>query len=284
MVTALGKSHDNFLDHPLVHAYVSLRAFGNLTKHLDAVLGEVRTRTSPGARILSLGCGDGIDELAMAKAFPDRAFEGVDREPAQLEAARAAADSQRVDNLLFRCEDIEEIALDRGSFDIVIGRNVIHHIKNLEHLWSEIRSALRPSGAVLVQDYVGPDRFQWTDEQVEWCNRTLADLVPEHHKSHHDHVSPALTSKLLAQDSSQAIRSSEIIPTCIAAGFSLQGQAQSGGALLQPVLMGQWQTFDPANWEHNWILSTLFREEARLMAEERLGSDFAMFVAVPTGS
>jgi hypothetical protein len=86
---------------------------------------------------------------------------------------------------------------------------------------------------------------------------------------------------MLAADPSEAVRSSEILPTCKAGGFVVSGYASAGCALLQPVLMYQVHTFDPRNWEHNLVLATLFREEDRLMRAGVLGDDFAMFVAQP---
>ena len=66
---------------------------------------------------------------------------------------------------------------------------------------------------------------------------------------------------LIASDPSEAVRSSAILPTLRAAGFALAAYAGAGCALLQPVLMHQIQTFDPADWEHNHRLMTIFREE-----------------------
>jgi len=109
-------------------------------------------------------------------------------------------------------------------------------------------------------------------ELVE-LSHDLARAVSEHEVGALEH--------LLASDPSEAVRSSEILPTLRAAGFTLPGYAGAGCALLQPVLMHQIQTFDPRNWEHNHTLTALFREEDRLMRAGVLGDDFAMFMAVP---
>ena len=111
--------------------------------------------------------------------------------------------------------------------------------------------------------------------------RALRELVPAEHQVHHREVRPVALEHLLASDPSEAVRSSEILPTLRAAGFTLPGYAGAGCALLQPVLMHQIQTFDPRNWEHNHTLTALFREEDRLMRAGVLGDDFAMFMAVP---
>ena len=75
---AEGGAHDNFLNHPMIQAYVSLRAFGSLVGHLDIVIAELRSRSRPGDRVLSIGCGAAPKERALARALPDRRFVGLD--------------------------------------------------------------------------------------------------------------------------------------------------------------------------------------------------------------
>ncbi|MCC6672033.1 MAG: class I SAM-dependent methyltransferase [Planctomycetes bacterium] len=274
-------AHDNFLSHPLLQAYVSLRAFGNLTGHLDAVIGEIRDRTRPGARVFSPGCGNAAKEVAMARALPDRHFVACDITPSVLDAARAEAERQGVRNLTLEFGDFNRLELAPASFDIVTGLGSIHHVEALEGFWSQVRRALRPGGVVLAQEYVGASRFQWPDAQIEAASRALRDLVPERHKPHHREVHRIPVGFMLAHDPSEAVRSAEILSTCRAAGFAIDGYASAGGGLLQPVLMHQIDTYEPRNWEHNLVLATLFHEEDRLMRAGVLGDDFAMFVARP---
>ena len=71
----------------------------------------------------------------------------------------------------------------------------------------------------------------------------------------------------------------ELSSACEQAGFEIIVNMGAGCGLLHPVLLGQIDTYDPASWEHNWVLSSLFRDEARLMAEGVLDHVFAMFIA-----
>ena len=275
------EAHDNFLTHPLVHAYISLRAFGDLTPHLDAVIGELRRRTRPGDRILSLGCGAAPKELAMAQALPDRRFVAGDIAEESLQRARAACSGQGVANLELVRADFNDLRLERGAFAAITMLGALHHVEALEGFWQQCRHALAPGGVVLAQEYVGPSRMQWTDRQIEICNDALARLVPAAHKPHHHEVLRTPVDVMLGLDPSEAVRSAEILPTCRAAGFRLEGYASGGCALLQPVLMYQVHTFDPRDWDHNATLAALFREEDRRMRAGELGDDFAMFVAAP---
>jgi SAM-dependent methyltransferase len=276
-------AHDNFLGHPLVQGYLCLRAVGGLVGLMDAVATQVRERTRPGARLFSPGCGRADKERILAAAFPDREFVGLDLTPAILELAAEETARAGLRNLRFELGDFNALALERHSFDAVLGLGAIHHVEALERFWAETQRALRPGGCVIAQEYVGPDRMQWNEAQVREGSRVLAELVPDEHKPHHREVQPVDREMLIAADPSEAVRSSEILPTLRASGFQLAGLAGAGCALLQPVLMHQIQTYDPRDWEHNHRLMTLFREEDRLMRAGVLGDDFVMFVATPPG-
>jgi SAM-dependent methyltransferase len=154
-------------------------------------------------------------------------------------------------------------------------------VEALERFWSEVRRALRPGGAVLAQEYVGPNRMQWTEAQQREGTRVLDELVPDEHKPAHRVVVPVPLDVIIAGDPSEAVRARDILPTCRASGFDIPGYVGVGCSLLQPVLMNQIHTYDPRIWEHNHHLMTLFREEDRLLRAGVLQDDFAAWVAVP---
>lgn len=276
-------THDNFLSHPLVQGYLCLRAVGGLIGLLDAVVNQLRDRTRPGMRLFSAGCGRADKELLLAAALPDREFVALDITPAILGEAAREAERRGLRNVSFVEGDFNRLSLEPRSFDAVLGLGSIHHVEALESFWSEVRRALRPGGFVLAQEYIGPNRMQWNEAQVREGTRVLSELVPDEHKVHHREVRPMDLATLLADDPSEAVRSHEILSTLRAAGFTVPAYAGAGCALLQPVLMHQIQTFEPRDWEHNFRLMSLFREEDRLMRAGVLGDDFAMFVAVPPG-
>ena len=278
---AAGGAHDNYLNHPLIQAYISLRAFGALVSHIDAAIEAVRTHTDPGDRVLSLGCGPGHKERLLAAALPDREFIGIDIAGEIVAAANAELRQLGFDNLSLMCGDFNQLELEPASLKIVLGLGAIHHVENLEGLWKASRVALVPGGVVLAQEFVGPNRFQWTDAQIAAGDDVLGRLLPDEHKVHHTRVERPDLAEMITLDPSEAVRSAEIVPTCRAAGFTIEALTSAGGALLQPVLMYQVHTFDPQNWDHNHVLSQLFQEEDRLMREAVLQDDFVMLVARP---
>lgn len=243
-----------FLDHPIVQTYVSLRAFGLAARHLDAVIAEIRTRTQPGANILCLATAAQERERRLAEALPDRTLS------VQLPASVASA------------------PLPPDSLDAVTALWSLSSAPDLEQVWQRIRVALRPGGAILVQDRVGERHPVWHEAQIEAANRALREL-PAAHKVHHATID-AVIMAAVAADNAHLARPDEILTTCTAAGFEIAGYASGGCALLQPALLGQMHTFAPDNWDHNAALATLFRAEARAMDAGLLGDAIAMFVAI----
>ena len=278
---AAGEAHDNYLSHPLIQAYISLRAFGSLMAHLDAATHAIRSHTNPGDRVVSMGCGLAGKERVLAAALPDRQFVGLDIAGEIIDLAREEIAREGLTNLEVEHGDFNDLDLAAGSVNLILGLGAIHHVENLEGLWAQARKALRPGGVVLAQEFVGPARFQWTDTQIACCDAALARLVPEEHKPHHGHVTRTPVEEMIRLDPSEAVRSPEIVPTCAAAGFTIEALTSAGGALLQPVLMYQIHTYDPQDWSHNRVLVQLMEEEDRLMREGVLEDDFVMMVARP---
>jgi len=274
-------AHDNYLAHPLVQSYISLRAFGSNLGHLDAAIHAIRSRTRPGSQILSLGCGLAPKEQAIARALPDRKLVAIDIAAEAVAAAQEHATDAGIANLEMRVGDfnrLEELELPPGSLDVLLGLGAIHHIENLEGLWAAAKRLLSPEGVVMAQEYIGPNRFQWTEAQMAAGSDALRELVPEGHKPHHQTVTRIPAAEIAAVDPSEAVRSTEILPTAEAAGLVTEAYSGAGGALLQPVLMYQAQTYDPQDWSHNLILARLFAAEDDLMRAGTLDDDFAMFV------
>lgn len=273
------RAHDAFLEHPLVHAYTSMRTLGNLHRHIESVIAEIRTRSDPGARVFALAWRGAEREVEVAAALPNRQFDVVGVSAERVETAQEQIGRLGLTNIEVRVDDPGDLRLTKGAYSVVTGQYSIHYVEALESFWHACHTALHPGGVVLAQEYVGPSRLCWTEAQTEAADAALAQLVPTEHKPHHQRMGEGLVEKLLRAEPTLAARSAELTSTCEGAGFEIVVNIGAGCGLLHPVLIGQIESYDPANWEHNRVLSGLFREEARLMTEGALDHSFAMFIA-----
>lgn len=78
-----------------------------------------------GARVMDVGCGEGVNLLAMAQSAPDGEFVGLDLAPSAIEAARATAREAGLDNVRFEVCDLTQASGRFGRFDYIVSHGVL---------------------------------------------------------------------------------------------------------------------------------------------------------------
>ena len=99
-----------------------------------------------GARVLSIGCGIGDTEMAMAPHV--KSITGLDLSPSGIRTARAAAEAAGVRNAMFLEGTLDTVDLPPQSFDLAIAIFVLHHVPDapLAALPRQIARLLAPGG------------------------------------------------------------------------------------------------------------------------------------------
>jgi len=100
-----------------------------------------------GRRLLEVGCGTGA--LAVYSAMLGADVVGLDVSASALEVARSRAAVNGVgDRCSFRAEPIETFAAPDGSFDVVLGNQVLHHFE-LDQAMANVRRLLAADGVAV---------------------------------------------------------------------------------------------------------------------------------------
>ena len=99
-------------------------------------------------RVLDLGCATGGNLMAMALAFPESEFVGVDLSPKQIAAARDTARAVGLTNVRFEAASITDIGGALGIFDYVISHGVYSWVPRpvQRALLEVIAATLAPNG------------------------------------------------------------------------------------------------------------------------------------------
>ena len=79
---------------------------------------------------------------------------------------------------VFRVADVNTAILPANNYDLIFSSHSLHHFLSLEHVMSQVHDALTPEGLFILEEFVGPTQFQWTDQQIDVV-RTLMALLPE---------------------------------------------------------------------------------------------------------
>jgi O-antigen biosynthesis protein len=271
--------------HPMVRACINRRAsgdsdcdaYGRLIELLTAMGWELPVETA-----VSLCCGAGELERGLAGLRVARRIVGYDLAKAAISKATAQAAAAGLSHLEYEVRDLERDGIGQSNVDLIFAHSAVHHVSRLEALFDNVHAALRPGGIFHLNEYVGPDRFQWTEKQLAEINDFLRNL-PERYRrlsggGLRSCVSRPTIEEMLKHDPSEAARSSQI-EALTSARFHIVERRALGGTLLHMALSDIAQNFDPDKKEDQAYIQQLIDREERLMAEDDLESDFLVLVA-----
>jgi 2-polyprenyl-3-methyl-5-hydroxy-6-metoxy-1,4-benzoquinol methylase len=237
-----------------------------------------------GLRALSLGCGTGGNEINWARLGVFDQIVGVDISPERIEAANAEAKRQGLaGNLVFRVADAHELIKANERYDVVLGLHSLHHFDRLDATMVHVAQLVDPDGGLLVVDeFVGPTRFQWTSAQLAAANRLLGQLPAERRRMADGRVKrrairPSRMAMIL-DDPSEAVDADRLVPA-IRANFDVVEELPYGGTVLHVALSGIAQNFLGDDAQTAALLDLCFRAEDEALPE--LGHDFAFMVCRP---
>jgi 2-polyprenyl-3-methyl-5-hydroxy-6-metoxy-1,4-benzoquinol methylase len=131
----------------------------------------------PLQQCLSLGCGEGGLERELASLGAFVHCDACDIAEGSIQNARQTAKTAGFHNIDYAVAELNSIELCAERYDAVWAMDSVHHVKNLEHLFAQAASALKPNGLLILNEYVGPTRFQFAARQrqiIQACN----DLLP----------------------------------------------------------------------------------------------------------
>ncbi|MGC9329496.1 MAG: class I SAM-dependent methyltransferase, partial [Candidatus Hinthialibacter sp.] len=166
----------SWFDSPLLSRYINRWITGSPKQDwLDYV--KSRYAAKPVSRGLNVGCGQGELERLILRRRIAECMDGFDISPAAVEIAQKKAAGEgfggRIHYFTADANAIEKSNLPR-DYDIIFASMSLHHFVRLEHCLNHLNQRLASRGLLVVNEFIGPDRFQWSDEQLDAVNRILA--------------------------------------------------------------------------------------------------------------
>lgn len=105
---------------------------------------EALKSTGKHQKLLDVGCWDGIASQDWIKASGASVVYGI--EP--IESAAREADSRGIKTLVIQA-DKEKWPLEDNSLDCIVSNQVIEHLSDLDHFFSEAHRVLKPNGYLI---------------------------------------------------------------------------------------------------------------------------------------
>ncbi|HPR30437.1 MAG TPA: class I SAM-dependent methyltransferase [Prolixibacteraceae bacterium] len=169
-------------------------------------------------RMLSVGCGSGARERKFAR-FPQFAsIEGIDLAEKRIDEARKEASVLNLHQVHYHAGDFLNHPFACGTYDVVLFHSSLHHFNHLSQLIPEkVLPLLKPGGYLVLFEYTGPNRLQWSRRQLKRVNEILS-MLPERYRKRRGNS--ALKRKayrpgwirMLLVDPSEAPDSESILP------------------------------------------------------------------------
>ena len=272
-----------WLDSPLVREICVLPRITSRTAITWVEAMSERLGLRSGGTWLSLGCGVAATEIAAGTRGLFDSLDALDASTVSLAAARKAAAAAGVSTITFGDVDLNDVRLSESHYDVVMMEMSVHHVRELENLLSEILRALKPDGHLLVNEFIGPRQFQFTDLQLGIVREFLA-VLPR--RLRQDSWTGGLKSEYVRMpiehwntvDPSESIRSDEIVPV-LESVFDVVLRVDYGGSVLMLLLEHIIHNFDPGDPNDIEVLRLLTRAEEALIRQNVIPSDFTMIAA-----
>lgn len=268
---------NGWLDHPRVAAHYRERG------HIDGVPWErwvTRRPGLPAVRSLEMLCGAGARSFQLFEAGLARSIDGVDPSEEAVLAGEASRERCRAPGRFWVAEP-NSVSLPRGAYDLVLVGPGLHEVVALEHLFDRVLEALTPDGYVVVEVYVGPSRFQWTDQQLAMV-ALAASWLPERLRMFRWGVPKVIEGRAARADVAgastlAAIRSADIVPL-FRDRFHVVAERRLGGTLQHLLYNGIMHNFRDDDIEATLHLERGWQLEDALVDNGLLASDFVLLV------
>lgn len=171
--------------------------------------------STPIERAASVGAGRAETEVQMILKGHVRYFDLYDISPDGIYSAKATLEQHGLADRV-TCHVVQPgvPVLPRSKYDLVMFVASLHHMPELPKTLVAAVDGLRENGHLwCVNEYIGPDRFNYPAHHVDVAARVHSRLPAEFRKHQLDFIELPTPEEVAAADPSEAPTSSKILPT-----------------------------------------------------------------------
>lgn len=279
-----------WLANPIIHKLYQHRAVGgrSYSHWLDFCIEHFVRKNNPVDRILSVGCGSGNLERHLAKLNAFKELDAIDIAPISIEIAKQKAEEENIKGINYECRNVEESNFPGKDYDAVFYNMSLHHMFHIDKILEQTREVMKPDAFLFVNEYVGPNRFDFTDREKEVIS-AIHTLIPEkfrislaqaNYGSIQKEICLPHPDEVARVDPSESVCSAQIMST-IPKYFDIIEFNPIGGTILQFLLQNIAGHFREEDRDSIAVLDLLIKAEDTLIKVNDLKPHFALIVAKP---
>lgn len=273
----------NWWDIPAVREHRNYLISGNAKVDYYEYIFRKYLSNRESLNALSLACGTGHRELRWAELGKFKRIDAYDLSETGIGYARNKANAKGYGNIInYHIADVHSIEMRECYYDIVLAEHSLHHFASLKRILFKINNFLKPNGYFIVNEFVGPARFQWTDRQLEVVNGLLSILplkyrIKWNSSSIKSEVFRPSRLSMILSDPSEAVESSRIMPLLYDI-FNMIEVREYGGTILHLLFNGIAHNFLSEDCETQRFIRLCFEIEDLLLKNKNIQSDFVIAI------
>lgn len=226
-------------------------------------------------RIVSIGAGNCDLEIKWARQLTASGVDNlvldcIELNPDMLARGFTAATAQGVQNhTRFLQMDFNLWVPELDVYDAVIANQSLHHVMQLEHLFSSIRRGLKAEGIFLISDMMGRNGHMRWPEALELVQKFWQEL-PESYRFNQlmKRLEVEFVNHDCSTDGFEGIRAQDILPL-LTRQFSFEFFLPYGNIIFPFVDRAFGHNFDPEKeWDTGFIDRVHDQDEALIVAGE----------------
>lgn len=252
-------------DYPECLSLINTRLFG---EDIDWKEYLIKNDLSEFKHALILNCGNGWVERDLYDAGIILKATAVEY---NIDLINECNNMKEMRDITYVQHDINTVEFDKNTFDLVINFAACHHIRYIEKVCINITNWLKKDGYFIHNDYIGPQRNQYTKRQWLKMNQINNMLEPSIRKS----LGYPDAIQMMIDDSTEAINSNRIIPTVYDL-FNIDYHSKSGGAIAYEILTHNNKLFNTNIKEREPIVKKIMEKDLKYM--EETGESFFHFI------
>lgn len=212
---------------PSIIEHINKRVSGEAQKGASEGLlsraKELMENSLPLKKGISVGCGDGTKEIRLIQSNFVESFDLYELSDKRIEDGNALIEKYGLQNKVkfHKADAFKEVTVS-DHYDLVHWNNALHHMFDVPAAVEWSRKILKPGGLFFMDEFVGAQRFQWSDWSLNLASRIRSVLPDQYLKNPRNpevliaqKIARPLWDKMIEMDPSEAADSHRILESVV---------------------------------------------------------------------